>query len=179
MRKNYIIFFLFSLFLLLSNIIYSAKINIGDKAPYFSVLSGDDKLMSSDIATSQILMIFYETREVVNINRELKNELNKFYFSQPPQIKKQINRLAIIKIPKYTIRSLWAKKLVENSEKENIIIYGDWDNKMFKDYDMVDHESNFLIIDKKNVVRYIYSGKFDENKFGEIKQLLLNILNEK
>jgi predicted transcriptional regulator len=74
---------------------------------------------------------------------------------------------------------IWKSKLSENSKKEGTTIYGDWDGKMFSDYKMKDKESNVVIIDKIGIIRYIISGKVEDEEINKIKELLIKLGNEK
>ena len=129
----------------------------------------------------KIKIIFYETKDVVEKNRQLKDELKKFYNEQPDTVKEHIVRLAIINCSGafWPFTGIWESKLRDNSKKEGITIYGDWNGKMFSDYRMKDEESNVLIIDKKGIIRYIASGKVEDKEINKIKELLKKIEIEK
>lgn len=49
---------------------------------------------------------------------------------------------------------------------------------MFTDYGMKDNESNFVIIDKKGLIRYRAAGKIEEEETRKIIEILQNLLNE-
>ena len=66
----------------------------------------------------------------------------------------------------------------ENSKKEGITLYGDWDGKMFTDYGMKDNESNFVIIDKKGFIRSRAAGKIEDEEIKKIIDLLNKLLEE-
>ena len=51
-------------------------------------------------------------------------------------------------------------------------IYGDWDGRFFEKYKIIEGESNFIIIDKRGIVRYSKAGKVEKTEFLSIKQLL-------
>jgi predicted transcriptional regulator len=69
----------------------------------------------------------------------------------------------------------WKQKLIETSAKLNIICYGDWTGGMFTAYRMRDNDSNFIIIDKRGIVRFAASGRVDNSRFEAIKKLLLEL----
>lgn len=122
----------------------------------------------------KIILIFYETKDVVGKNQRLKDELNKFYDEQSDTIKKEIVKLPIINCSSafWPFTGIWKSKLRENSKKEGIIIYGDWHGKMFSDYKMKDKESNVLVIDKKGIIRYFRFGEVENEEIKNIKKLI-------
>ena len=159
-----------------------ALINEGMQAPEFSVTSGDGAVMTLRKLNGTVTTIFYETKakEVIEKNRALKNELNLFYSGQTASIKKSISRIAIVDCRKasWPLTGIWKSKLVENSKKEGIMIYGDWDGMFAKNYNIIDEESNFLIIDEKGAIRYSKAGQIDKNEIYKIKILLAKLLEE-
>jgi predicted transcriptional regulator len=64
-----------------------------------------------------------------------------------------------------TSLSVWKEKIRETSAKLKITIYGDWSGGMFVAYRMRDNDSNFVIIDKKGIVRFAASGKIANSRF--------------
>lgn len=157
------------------------SLKIGTDAPAFKVKSGDNEILTLDMMKGKVIVIFYETKDVVEKNRELKNELNKFYSEQPDSLKELIVKLPVINCSGafWPFIGIWKRKLKENSRKEDITIYGDWDGKMFSDYKMKDKESNVVIIDKKGIIRYIASGKVGNKELNKIMELLKELGNEK
>ena len=67
------------------------------------------------------------------------------------------------------------EQLIETSAKLKITIYGDWTGGMFAAYRMRDNDSNFVIIDKRGIVRYAASGRIANSRFEAIKKLLLEL----
>lgn len=165
----------------LTAVSFAESLKIGTDAPAFKVKSGDDGILTLDTMKGKAIVIFYETKGVVEKNRKLKDELNKFYDGQPDTIKELIVKLPIINCSSafWPFTGIWKSKLRENSKKEGMTIYGDWDGKMFSDYKMEDKESNAVIIDKKGIIRYIASGKVEDMEINKIKELLKRIGNEK
>ncbi len=159
-----------------------ALINEGMQAPEFTVTSGDGAEMTLRKLSGTVITIFYETKakEIIEKNRVLKNELNLFYSGQTDGIKRSISRIAIVDCRKaaWPFTGIWKSTLVENSKKEGIIIYGDWDGTFAKKYNVMDEETNFLIIDKKGIVRYSKAGQIEKNEFYKIKTLLTKLSEE-
>ena len=58
-------------------------------------------------------------------------------------------------------------------------IYGDWTGDMLRDYQMQDDESNFLVIDKNGIIRYMATGLIERSQFEKLKEMLLNLANNK
>src|SRR5208283_1610396 len=165
--------------LLLSLLIHSnafCLLGDGSRAPEFLITSGDDKNISLNQLKGSVVTIFYETKEkeIIEQNRELKNELNQFYKNQPDSIRRQVSRLAVINCSGavWPFKGIWAKNLIKNSVREEITIYGDWDGSFFEKYKIIDGKSNFIIIDKRGIVRYFRAGKIDQAAFIVIKELL-------
>jgi len=159
-----------------------ALINEGMQAPEFSVTSGDGAEMTLRKLTGTVTTIFYETKdkEIIEKNRILKNELNLFYSGQADSTKKSISRIVIVDCRKasWPFTGIWKSKLVENSKKEGIMIYGDWDGIFAKNYATMDGETNFLIIDKKGIIRYSKAGQIEKNEFYKIETLLAELSEE-
>ena len=64
-----------------------------------------------------------------------------------------------------------------HSKRVGITLYGDWDGRMARDYQMKENESNFLIIDRKGIIRYVSSGRITDEQFEEIEKLLDILVN--
>ena len=146
-----------------------------EPAPSFSLVSGDNKKLTLDMLRGKIVVLFYATRETVHVNDELQHYLDTLYAAQPTNIQNQIFRLLVVNTMEATSLTVWKQKLIETSEKLKITIYGDWTGGMFAAYRMRDNDSNFVIIDKKGVVRFAASGKIAASRFEAIKKLLLEL----
>jgi hypothetical protein len=154
----------------------------GSGAPEFFLTSGDDKIISLNQLKGSVITIFYETKEkeIIEQNRELKNELNQFYKNQTASIRKQVSRLAIINCTGafWPFKGIWAKHLIKSSLQEEITIYGDWDGSFFEKYKIINGKSNFIIIDKRGIVRYSKAGKIEQTAFFAIEELLKKLVLE-
>jgi len=64
-----------------------------------------------------------------------------------------------------------------HSKRVGITLYGDWDGRMARDYQMKENESNFLIIDRKGIIRYVSFGRITDEQFQEIEKLLDILVN--
>lgn len=150
-----------------------AILSTSEPAPSFSLVSGDNKKVTLDMLKGKVVALFYATRETVNVNDELQHYLDTLYAAQPQNIQNQIFRLLVLNTMEATSLTAWKEKLSETSTKLGITIYGDWSGGMFAAYRMRDNDSNFIIIDKKGIVRFAASGKIANSRFEAIKKLLL------
>ena len=156
-----------------------AILGTGEPAPYFSLISGDDKKLTLDMLKGKVVALFYATRDTVEVNDDLQHYLDTLYAAQPQNIQNQIFRLLVLNTMEATALTTWKEKLRETSTKLKITIYGDWTGGMFAAYRMRDNDSNLIIIDKKGVVRFAASGKIANSRFEAIKKLLLELATGK
>jgi len=150
-----------------------------EPAPSFSVVSGDNKKVTLDMLRGKVVVLFYATRDTVEVNDELQRYLDTLYAAQPQNIQNQIFRLLVVNAMEATAVTTWKEKLNETSAKLKVTIYGDWTGGMFAAYRMRDDDSNFVIIDKKGIVRFAASGKIANSRFEAIKKLLLELATGK
>ena len=146
-----------------------------EPAPSFSLVSGDNKKLTLDMLRGKIGVLFYATRDKVHVNDDLQHYLDMLYDTQPQNIQNQIFRLLVVNTMEATSLTAWKEKLVETSAQLKITIYGDWTGGMFAAYRMRDNDSNFVIIDKRGIVRYAASGRIANSRFEAIKKLLLEL----
>ena len=152
-----------------------AILGIGEPAPSFSLVSGDNKKLTLDRLRGKIVVLFYATRDTVQVNDDLQNYLDTLYATQPKNIQNQIFRLLVVNAMEATSLTTWKENLIKTSAKLKITIYGDWTGDMFAAYRMRDNDSNFIIIDKRGIVRFAASGRIDNSRFEAIKKLLLEL----
>ena len=156
-----------------------AILAISEPAPSFSLVSGDNKKVSLDMLKGKVVALFYATRDTVEVNDALQRYLDALYAAQPQNIQNQIYRLLVVNAMEATAVTTWKEKLNETSAKLKVTIYGDWTGGMFAAYRMRDNDSNFVIIEKKGVVRFAASGKIANSRFEAIKKLLLELATGK
>ncbi|MHB8067043.1 MAG: redoxin domain-containing protein [Desulfobaccales bacterium] len=152
-----------------------AILGTSEPAPSFSLVSGDNKKLTLDMLRGKIVVLFYATRDTVQVNDDLQKYLDTLYDTQPQNIQNQIFRLLVVNAMEATSLTKWKEKLMETSGKLKITIYGDWTGGMFAAYRMRDNDSNFVIIDKRGIVRFAASGRIDNSRFEAIKKLLLEL----
>jgi hypothetical protein len=156
-----------------------AIISTGKPAPSFSLVSGDDKKITLDMLRGKVVTLFYATRETVKVNDELQHYLDTLYDAQPQNIQNQIFRLLVLNTMEATFLNTWKENLKETSTELGITIYGDWSGGMLAAYRMRDNDSNFIIIDKKGIIRFAASGKIANSRFEAIKRLLKELVTGK
>ena len=150
----------------------------GKPAPPFVVESGDSQKLTRDMILGKVVVLFYEARQVIDKNEELKDELKCLYRAQPENVKQEIFRLLVIDCSEACLPTLpfWKTKLSENSRIQGFTIYGDWDRRMLMDYHLQGDESNFLIIDKKGIIRFSATGRIGNGQIQKIKDLLFSLV---
>jgi hypothetical protein len=153
----------------------------GTPAPGFRVASADDEPLTLEMIRGKVIVLFYESRDVIRKNIDLKNALKDLYAAHPAEIRNQIFRLVVVDASEasWATRGIWNRRLREHSRKENFTIYGDWDRQMLLDYRMRGGDSNFLIIDKQGVIRYSASGRIGMDQFDGIKNLLVQLVDQR
>ncbi len=152
-----------------------AILGTSEPAPSFSLVSGDNKKLTLDMLSGKIVVLFYATRDTVHVNDDLQHYLDALYDTQPKNIQNQIFRLLVVNAMEATDLTAWKEKLRETSAKLNITCYGDFTGGMYAAYRMRDNDSNFIIIDKRGIVRFAASGRIDNSRFEAIKKLLLEL----
>ena len=151
--------------------------SVGSSMPSFSVESGDGSILTSDRAHGRVVVMFYESRDAVEVNRGLKNTLNRFARESGSALMSKVLILPVVDCSpaNFISRPIWKGKLETNSKKEGRTIYGDWDGTMISSFGLAADQSNFLIIDPGGVIRYARSGQVPASEFEAIKKLLTEI----
>lgn len=173
MKKNKMFIIVITCFIMVTLAMADGS-RIGMEAPFFKIKSGSDEQVTLDVVKGKIIIIFYETKDVAETNRKLKSELNRSYHELTESQRSSIVRLPIINCSSaiWPFSLIWKNRLRENSKKEGLTIFGDWDGNMLSAYRMSDKQSNFVIIDKEGIIRYFASGWIDDNEIIKIKELL-------
>lgn len=153
-----------------------AILGTGEPAPAFSLVSGDNQKLTLNMLKGKVVALFYATRDTVKVNDDLQHYLDTLYAAQPQNIQNQIVRLLVVNAMEATSLTAWKEKIRETSAKLKITIYGDWTGGMYAAYRMRDNDSNFIIIDKRGIVRFAASGRVANSRFEAIKKLLLQLV---
>lgn len=159
--------------------IASAYALLGENAPPFKIQSGDDKSLTSESLKGKVIVIFYETKGASRKNSDVKDRFNALYDRQNEATRRLILRVPVFDCSRviWPATALWKQGLRYHSKRVGITLYGDWDGRMARDYQMKDEESNLIIIDRKGIVRYVSEGRIDDRQFLEIEQLLDELVN--
>lgn len=158
--------------------VWASFLPLGRPAPNFQVQSGSGQNLSLNMLRGKVIVLFYEFRDSLGQNDALKDMLKQFYRDQPSSIRKEVFRLVVIDCSSsiWATVPIWKSKLREHSRIEGFTIYGDWNGKMLRNYQMQPDKSNFLIIDKHGIIRYSATGTVTPGQFEKIKKLLLNLI---
>jgi hypothetical protein len=175
------IFFIatFALFVLPS-ICLAYGLKTGAIAPFFKVSSGDGQVLTLEDIKGKATGIFYETTDVVKQNMQLKEELGKYYKTQPESARKLIVRLPVINCSGVflPLRGIWRSEFRKHSALEGIAIYGDWTGRMFADYAIQSGVSNVFLVDKKGIIRYYASGRIQGKEIDKVVNLFKKLAEE-
>ena len=146
----------------------------GMRAPSFNVSDGNNMILNSDSLKGKVVAGFYEGRDEIEKNKQLKAVLQKYYFDNLDISSKNVFMISVIDASpaNFITRPIWKKKFLKNTELNRVNVYGDWDGSMKRVYGLPDDESIFIMIDKKGIIRYIYPGKVPEKYFDGIKDLI-------
>ena len=177
-KKRRFILPLLSLTLLMSQISIAEELKSSVPAPVFNIKSGAGDVLTLNDVKGKVLIIFYETKEVKEKNRMAKDELNLFYYQQEEWIKALVLRLPVINCSAaiWPLTGIWRSKLRENSEKEKMIVYGDWDGSMEADFNMKSEDCNVVLVGRKGMIRYFQSGALNNEAISEIKEILKKLV---
>jgi hypothetical protein len=153
---------------------------IGSLAPYFRVQSGDDKELTLDMIKGKVAAIFYENKDIIGANKQLKDSLNRLYFEQTRIVKDVLLRLPVIDCSDAIspFLEIWKSRLREHSKKEGVVIYCDWNSKMSSNYGMKPDVSNVVIVDKRGRIRFFASGEVKPEMVNDVKELLKALAGE-
>ncbi|MFA5180931.1 MAG: redoxin domain-containing protein [Syntrophales bacterium] len=155
---------------------------IGREAPPFQVESGDGKVLQLKMLRGKVVVLFYESKDVIAKSRPLKTILNAFYKEQKKEDQQLILRVPIFDCSSaaWPFKGIWRSRMIENSKRVGMTVYGDWDGKMGTSYGMKCDDTNLLILDKKGIIRYFQSGVITGNSetVTILKKLLKDLVAE-
>jgi hypothetical protein len=151
----------------------------GRRAPAFEVVSGDGQVMNlAGLKSYRVVVCFYETVEVIELNRTFKDELEVFYRKLSALEKGKIFFLSVgdCSSARWPFLGLWQTGLIDQSEKLGLTVYGDWTGEMREDFAFARNDSNFALIDANGVIIYQVSGKIGPEETLKIEGLILSLL---
>jgi hypothetical protein len=150
------------------------------KAPNFKLASGTHETATLAEFRSKVVICFYETKETIDKNAELKDELRRLESALDPGIRDSFAVLAVADCSssKWPFVPLWEKALREQSRIIGCTLYGDWDGRMRDDYSFVKDEANIVLIDGVGLIRYRAAGAIGREERGELVELIRSLLGE-
>lgn len=152
---------------------------VGKKLPQFKVVSGSGETLTREDLEARVAVIFYETRQVVEKNRVVKDALFELAEKAFP-LQEEWAAVAMVDTSgaNFFTRGIWRKELRKASKKEGLVIYGDWDGKTRETLAAKRDESNIIAVDSHGKVRYFAFGKLDEDEIEHLKSLVLKLRKE-
>ncbi|NLJ50303.1 MAG: hypothetical protein GX428_12080 [Candidatus Atribacteria bacterium] len=172
-----IFFFIFVSILLFS--FTAGSLQIGAEAPPFFIESADGKKMNLEMIYGNLSLIFYEDRSAVEKNNDIKHQLSQIRDNNLSLLQNfQIIQVVDASSANFLTKTIWKRKLLQNSRQNNIIIYADWTGDMLRDYHLKNKESNLIFIDHAGIIRYLFYGKINDQELKTIEGLLLRIARE-
>ncbi len=153
---------------------------LGKPAPSFAVESGDNKRLTLDMVRGRVMVLFYETKEASRKNSDVKDRLNGLYDRQDMETRQSIVRVPVFDCSRvfWPISLVWRESLRKHSKRVGITLYGDWDGRMGRDYQMKENESNVVLVDRRGTIRYASYGRITDLQFAEIEELLDRLVNQ-
>ncbi len=88
-----------------------AILGIGEPAPSFSLVSGNNKKLTLDMLRGKVVVLFYATRDTIEVNDALSHYLDKLYAAQPQNIQNQIYRLLVLNAMEATVGNHLERKI--------------------------------------------------------------------
>ena len=158
---------------LFAAMLHASPITIGDAAPEFEVYSTHASSLHSSSLNGKVLVITYETKDVVDKNKAFKDKVLELYSTdtsknQPVRIVPIINCFKY----KWPINKYCFKKTQGSARDLGIPIYYDKNGNMYEDFGMKDDESNVFVVDKDGTVSYIKQGKLNDTEIGHVMKLI-------
>lgn len=152
----------------------AAELKIGDKAPNFSLKDsqGKDYNLDSDEFKGRVLSIFYVDPDEKDLNNHVEDALIQDKGLDRANAYKSfgITNLKASKLPNFIIKSVIKSK----QEKTGAIILLDYDYAIINLWGLKNDSSDFVILDKDRICRYIYNGKLPPEEVVKA----LNIIKE-
>ncbi|MFA4858183.1 MAG: hypothetical protein WC901_07730 [Candidatus Margulisiibacteriota bacterium] len=173
MKKTTILLIeLLAVFGLLVGLAFAAPLPINSPAPPFTITSGDNQTISSDQFKGKSMLILYESKDLVELNRPLKNKLNALFAALSPKQKAQIVILPVVNCSGAGMFAwVWKNNLIDATKREKLTIYGDWDGQMAIDYGMA-RDSNVVAVNRQGIIKYFHSGQVGPEEAPTIIKLL-------
>ncbi|MBU4563436.1 MAG: peroxiredoxin family protein [Desulfarculus sp.] len=155
---------------------------VGQAAPDFKVSPGEEQALTLAGLRGKVVVVFYEGKDQVERGRALKEDLNRFFDEQPPEIQKSVARVAVVDCSpaNWFTKGFWADGLKEASQKEGLTVYGDWDGSMRQAYGLPEDGSSFLLVGPKGKLLYLAldTRKLGPAQYSKIRDLITQATTE-
>ena len=137
--------------------------DLGRQIPEFSVSDGFDNELTAADLSGRVALIFYEHKDATKINGRLKDRLKDALSALDQDRLQKLFAAVVIDAREawWPATVLWKSAFIEESKKEGVPIYGDWDGQMLERLDLVAEDTNLLVIDADGRIRYFNSGPLD------------------
>lgn len=146
--------------------------------PEFRAESGDDEVLTRSRTRGKVLLIWYEGDGHQETNAKLKDELKTFNLTQLSRP----YRLLVIPFADvsgliWPVTSIARSKLRDISGEIGLTVYGDWDGSVREGFRFAEDQPSVLIADDQGVIRWRATGKVPAASFGDIKQLIKELVD--
>ena len=154
-----------------------AQATLGAPLPALTARSGDGQVLSPNQMKDHVVVLYYETKELKELNREAKVELAKVYDGLPERARALVFRLPLVDASSafWPITSIWESNLVKNSKIEGLTIYGDWDASARKALGFSENEAYVVVTDRLGVVRWVQKGRLSSSDIQKLETLLTTL----
>jgi predicted transcriptional regulator len=145
---------------------------VGEEAPNGKVVDVDDnKLWMRDLAGKTVI-VFYEDKDSGEVNRALKDELKKLMGEDGMSAIRVVPIADVSEYNSWPARGFVKDAIREESKKNGLTIWCDWDASYRKAYDLEKGTSNVVVIGKDGLVKVSTSGAVKESRRKEILAML-------
>jgi len=129
--------------------------------------------LNSSSLKGKVLIITYETKDVVDKNKAFKDRVLELYSTDDSK-SQSVRIVPIINCFKYVwpFKKYCIKKTRENARSLGIRLYYDKSGKMYDDFGMKDDESNVFVVDKNGIVSYFKEGQLNDNEIVHVLKLI-------
>lgn len=153
---------------------WASELKVGEQAVNFALKDSQGKIytLDSDEFKGRVISIFYVDPDKKDLNNHVEDALLKDHGLDRKNNYKGfgITNLKASKLPNFIIKSV----IKDKQEKTGAVILLDYDYTVLNLWKLKNHSSDFIILDKNRICRYIYCGKMPP---GEIAKAI-NIIKE-
>ena len=142
-------------------------IEVGESAPPFKVYAGEKETIQLSDFFGKVIILTYESKDMVDKNSKFKEIVTERF------LRNKERDFAIVPVIScfeffWPLKRFCMTEVQRNAGRLRLRLYVDRTGDMFSDYSLKKKESNAVIIDKRGIIRYIHSGKIDEEDIPEV-----------